>query len=229
MTGNREIYAVVPVKEFAQAKQRLAGALSPAARQALARAMLEDVLSTLSATRGLAGILVATADPIAATVARRFGAEISTWSARDGHTGAIAAAAALLASRHHGMLTLPGDIPLVKPSDIDRLIAARGDDPSFIIVPARDQQGSNAILCSPADAVPLRFGENSFFPHLAAARARGIAARVVRLPRIELDIDNAADAAEFCSTRAECRSRAVLDRFELEAPHSSLRIRRRSA
>ena len=67
--------------------------------------------------------------------------------------------------------------------------------PAFTIVPARDDLGSNAVLCTPADAVPLRFGDNSFFPHLAAARAHGIEPNVVRLPRIALDIDTPDDLA----------------------------------
>jgi 2-phospho-L-lactate/phosphoenolpyruvate guanylyltransferase len=229
MTRNGNICAVVPVKEIAQAKQRLASVLSPAARRALVRAMLEDVLSALSVTRGLAGILVVTADRTAAVIAHRFGAEISAEGARHSHTAAIGAAAALLASRSLGMLALPGDVPLVKPSDINRLIAARGNDPSFTIVPARDERGSNAVLCSPADAVALRFGENSFFPHLEAAKMRGIEPRVVHLPRIELDIDNPADVAEFCSRSSRCCSREVLDQLEFEMPHSRAQIRRRSA
>jgi 2-phospho-L-lactate guanylyltransferase len=229
MSRNSNICAVVPVKEFAQAKQRLAGVLSPAARQALVQAMLEDVLGALSATRGLAGILVVTADQTAAAMARRFGAEISGESARDSHTAAIAAAAALLASRSISMLALPGDIPLVQPSDIEQLIAPRGDDPSFTIVPARDQQGSNAVLCSPADAVPLRFGENSFFPHLAAARMRGIEPRVVRLPRIELDIDNPEDVAEFYRRSSRSRARAVLEQFGFATRRSQAQMRRQFA
>ena len=68
---------------------------------------------------------------------------------------------------------------------------------AFTIVPARDRMGSNAVLCSPADAVPLRFGDDSFFPHLDAARARGIEPEVVRLPRIALDIDTPEDLALF--------------------------------
>ena len=68
---------------------------------------------------------------------------------------------------------------------------------AFTIVPARDELGSNAVLCSPADAVPLRFGDNSFFPHLDAAKAHGIEPEVVHLPRIALDIDTPEDLALF--------------------------------
>jgi 2-phospho-L-lactate guanylyltransferase len=129
--------------------------------------------------------------------------------AGDGHTGAVAAAARRLAGEGcESMLTLPGDIPLVTAAELGTLIAAHRPAPSFTIAPSHDEQGSNAILLSPPDAVPLRFGEDSFFPHLAAAGARGIAPTIVRLPGIAFDIDNPADLAHFA--RLGSRTRAGL-------------------
>ena len=96
------IWAVVPVKEFEGAKQRLSSALSPEERRALATIMLEDVLDALSAVRELAGVLVVTVDPVATSLASRYGARIVTEGARDGHTGAVTAAARLLVARGAG-------------------------------------------------------------------------------------------------------------------------------
>src|SRR4029077_18039997 len=87
-----DIWAAVPVKEFAGAKQRLASLLTPQQRRALAAAMLEDVLATL-VDSPLAGIMVNTVDPIAGELARRYGARVVTEGARDGHTGAVMAMA----------------------------------------------------------------------------------------------------------------------------------------
>ena len=67
MTG---IWAVIPVKEVEGAKQRLASALSPEERRALATIMLEDVLEAVSAVRELAGVLVVTVDPAATSLAK---------------------------------------------------------------------------------------------------------------------------------------------------------------
>jgi 2-phospho-L-lactate guanylyltransferase len=223
------IWAVVPVKEMTAAKQRLSQALSPAARQALACVMLEDVLGTLAATPELAGILVVTSEPVATAMAQRFGAETTIEGAHEGHTGAVRAAAALLKRRDVAMLALPGDIPLVRPDDIRQIIDARKPAPSFTIVPARDEQGSNAVLCSPADVVPLRFGENSFFPHLAAARECGIEPRVLRLPRIGLDIDTADDLAAFVGVKAPCRTLEMLEHWGLRSSPGFHPDRRRSA
>lgn len=188
-----QVWAAVPVKGFAGAKQRLAGALTPAQRQALAAAMLEDVLAAL-ATAPLAGILVNTADPAAAALARAYRAEVIEAAATEGHTAAVAAMARhLVAAGRAAMLALPGDIPRVTGGEIAALIAAARPAPSFAIAPARDEKGSNAVLLAQPDAMALRFGEDSFFPHLAAARAAGLEPVVLRLPGIGLDIDTPED------------------------------------
>jgi len=205
------VWAVIPVKELDRAKQRLAPALAPAQRRALALAMIEDVLAAVAAGPGLAGILVVTVDPVARRLAERHGARVFETGARDGHTGAVAAAARLLADeRRAGMLTLPGDVPLVTPDEITRLLTAHGQAPAFTIAPSHDERGSNAVLCSPPDLVPLRFGDDSFLPHLAAAEARGITPRVLRLQGIALDIDNPGDLARFAPLGGHTRTGALL-------------------
>jgi 2-phospho-L-lactate guanylyltransferase len=193
-------WAILPVKEMAGAKQRLAPLLSPEERIAIMQVMLRDVLAALSAAQGLAGIALVTLDPWAQALAQEHGARIITEGAREGHTGAVvAAAAALQAEGVSAILTMPGDIPAAKPMEIEALFAAANASPAFIIAPAHDELGSNAILMSPPNAVRLRFGEDSYFPHLAAARAADIAPQVLNLPGIAMDIDHPADIARFVS------------------------------
>ncbi|HUZ73524.1 MAG TPA: 2-phospho-L-lactate guanylyltransferase [Stellaceae bacterium] len=206
------IRAVVPVKAFALAKQRLAGVLPAALRQALARAMLEDVLDALARTDGLAGILVVTADDDAARIAARFGAGVTEVAARDGHSEAVAAAAGRLAQAGEGMLTIAADVPLAAPADFAAMLDACPRGGGFVIVPARDGHGSNAVLCVPAVAVPLRFGADSYAPHAAAAAAHGMAPVTLRLARLALDIDGPDDLAEFLSVEQDTRARDVLRR-----------------
>ena len=215
MNARRNIYAVVPVKDTSDAKRRLAGVLGGARRQELALVMCEDVLATLAGVRELAGIIMVTVDTAAAAIAPRYGARVLSAGARDGHTGAVAAAARELAAE--GMLALPGDIPLVEGDDIRQLIDVHRDTTrdarAFTIVPARDERGSNAIACSPAAAVPLRFGADSFIPHLAAAKRCAIEPVVVHLPRIALDIDTPDDVALFLATPSSTRARALLEQW----------------
>ena len=217
MTGT---WAVVPVKEFAGAKQRLSSCMSPEERRTLATVMLEDVLDALSATHELAGLIVVTVDPVAAPLAARYGARVVTEGAREGHTGAVTAAARLLVREGRaGMMTMPGDIPRVRSAEVAATLAAHGAAPAFTIVPAHDDLGSNTIICSPPDAVPLRFGDNSFYPHLDAARAQGIDPLVVRQGGIGMDIDNPADLAMFLkmSPPAPTRTLAFLEQSGVAA------------
>jgi len=211
------IWAVVPVKDTASAKQRLAAALPQAQRSALALAMLEDVLAALGGTRGLAGIVVVTPDSAARALAEHYGAQISADHATEGHTAAVMGAARRLAARGEAMLTIPGDVPLVTAAEVERVIAAHRRGSHFVIVPARDELGSNTILAAPADAVPLRFGDNSFFPHLTAARACGIEPVVLPLPGIGLDIDTPEDLVAFLARPSRTRTRALLDAVGVRA------------
>ena len=204
-------WAILPVKEMAGAKQRLAPLLSPEERMALMQVMLRDVMAALLAAQGLAGIALVTLDPWAQALAQKCGARIITEGAGEGHTGAVTAAASVLqAEGVAAILTLPGDVPAVKTPEVEALIAAASTSPAFVIAPAHDEQGSNAILMSPPDAVTLRFGEDSYFPHLAVARAAGIAPQILRLPGIAMDIDHPADIARFAAIPEAKATRTLL-------------------
>ena len=196
-----EIWAAVPFKGFEGAKQRLAPLLTPAQRCALAAAMLQDTLSALAQTP-LAGIMLNTGDPEAARLAARFGVQVVNQDAAAGHTAAVTAMARLLGRSGRAMLTVPGDIPGATAAEFAAILQAVRPAPSFTIVPAHDRRGSNAILLRPADAVPLRFGDDSFEPHLQAARNAGLEPSILILPGIALDLDQPQDLRAFLATRA---------------------------
>src|SRR5215469_17764298 len=204
-----DIWAAVPVKEFAGAKQRLAPLLTPEQRQALATAMLEDVLAALAGAP-LAGIMVNTVEPVAVELARRYGARVVTEDARSGHSGAVTAMARILAAEgREGMLTVPGDIPRVTSAEIAAVVAARRPAPSLTIVPAHDERGSNAMLCCPPTVMPFRFGDHSFVPHLTTARGLGIEPTIVKLPGIGLDIDQPEDVQALLRAEPHVTTRAL--------------------
>src|SRR4051794_36517087 len=205
-----DVWAAVPVKTFTGAKSRTSSVLTPEQREILAAAMLEDVLSALAGATLLAGILVNTVDPVAAALARRYGARVVTEGALDGHTGAVNGMARVLTAEGKGaLLTVPGDIPRVTPAEINAVVGSALPGPSFTIVPAHDELGSNAILCAPPCAVPLRFGDDSYFPHLMAARRAGLEPVIVRLPGIGLDIDHGADLRKFMAAQPRMPTRTL--------------------
>lgn len=194
----RGLWAAVPVKSFGRTKQRLIQLLSCRERQALARAMLEDVLSALTRAPSLAGVVVITGDADATAMARAMGALVIGDTDDAGTTAAVTLAAQHLEGMgHNGMLVVPADVPLITPADVETLVAAHRIAPSLTLVPATADGGTNALACSPPRVVPFAFGENSFRRHCEAARARGIEPVMLNDPRIGHDIDRPDDIASF--------------------------------
>jgi 2-phospho-L-lactate guanylyltransferase len=189
------IVAAVPVKDVANAKQRLVRTLEPSQRRALARAMLIDVLHALTGA-GLERVWVVTREPEVAEIARGLGAEALAEAENQGHTAAVAAAQAEAARvGAHAFLTIPGDVPCVTAAEIRALVDALAAPPAVVFAPSRSGLGTNGVLLAPPAAMPLRFGEPSFDNHLAAARALGLEPRVVRLRGLGLDVDLPEDLA----------------------------------
>jgi len=217
---HRDIWAVVPIKELDGAKQRLAPLLTPQQRRALIEVMMTEVLEAVVTVPGLAGTIVVTLDQQATALAGRLGARVLTDGARDGHTGSVNAGLQLLAREGRGgMLTLPADIPAVTSQEISLVLGAHLPGRSFTISPAHDHMGSNTVICSPADAVPLRFGDNSYYPHLEAAQRCGIEPTVMHQPGIAMDIDHPADLAAFLALPSSkgTRTRALLEEMKVPA------------
>ena len=206
-----DVHAVVPVKNLGNVKQRLAGVLGQPERTALFRAMLEDVLEALAGASSLAGIALVTRDDEAIALAERYGAECLIEPENRGHTAAVEFAARALADRGAGaLLQVPGDIPRVTSEEIEEVIAAHAPAPAVTIAPSRDFRGSNAVLCSPPDVFPFRFGDDSFYPHLAAARGIAVEPTVIELPGIGLDIDTPDDLEAFLASPSDTRAYRLL-------------------
>jgi 2-phospho-L-lactate guanylyltransferase len=205
------LWAVVPVKDLAHAKQRLAKVLSAQERRELFAAMLEDVLGALAASAGLAGTLMVTRDPLAQNLAARYGARLVAEEQNRGHSAASTLGARTLAHETAaGMVQVPADIPLLTPDDVAALLRAHGEPPAVTLGPARDERGTNALVCSPPDVLPLRFGDDSFWPHLERARSLGIEPQIVRRRGLALDVDTPDDLAAFLAAPSETRAWAYL-------------------
>jgi 2-phospho-L-lactate guanylyltransferase len=187
------IVVAVPVKDLTSAKQRLTPALSARQRAELAAAMLDDVLRAVLAAP-VDAVWVVTREPQVATVARRLGAEILSEPANEGHTAAVARAQA--EARRRGVstfLTVPGDVPCVRPAEIAVLAAAAAKARAAVFVPSRSGAGTNGVALTPPHAMPLTFGEPSFANHLATAHRHGLEPCVLALSGLSLDIDDPDD------------------------------------
>jgi 2-phospho-L-lactate/phosphoenolpyruvate guanylyltransferase len=224
--------AIVPVKSFDSAKQRLAGALAGGSRRSLAQAMFSDVLAALGRARNVDGVVVVTAEAAAESVARR----AATVLHDDAQAGQSPAAAigirhALDAGRERVVL-LPGDTPLIDPAELDELLARTAADRIAVgIVADRHGTGTNALVLTPPDAIAPSFGPGSLARHVAAAAAAGVSHRVERAPTLEHDVDTPDDLAALAAAleagRGAARhTRAAIERLEYSGvPHPGVPLR----
>ena len=206
---------LIPVKNLSAAKQRLAAVLDQSVRTELAQAMLHDVVSAVAVWQRRPPAALVTSDSFAIDLARKYDFEIIPDPANPGETGAIAMATRLCVSRGvNSTLVIPADIPLVQASELEEILAHAPDEGS-VLVPAGDGRGTNAAFRRPADLFPLRFGNDSFKPHLAAAQATGKPCRLLQLPGIGLDVDNPADLQDLIRADGETRAQSLLRRWRV--------------
>ena len=219
------IWAVLPIKDFEQAKQRLAGVLSLVHRQNLFRCMVEDVLTALSQSQRLAGIVIVTRHPDAKALAAKYAAKVVEEPQNNGHTEAVMRGAHALAAKDvAGMIALPGDVPLVTAAEVDEVLAQHGAAPCITISPAHDELGSNAMVCSPPNVMKLRFGDNSYYPHINSARALNIEPNIVHCAGLALDVDHPQDLAVFCRSPSNTKAyRYLADNNLLNIAEASAR------
>src|SRR5712691_8398958 len=200
-------YAIIPAKGFSGAKQRLATFLQPHERRLLARAMLTDTLTACSQATGLEGVGVVTCDRDVAAVAGACGAAVLWEPQAQGHSQAVAFGVQVCRRRGStSMLTLPGDLPLLTAADVQAIITPPAARVPVVLVPNRDDLGTNAIVLSPPDCLALAFGHDSFQRHLRLAAERHLEVEIRRLPRVALDIDEPDDLALFAAQRVSCHS-----------------------
>jgi len=206
---------LVPVKDLSNAKQRLAGLLDQPTRTALAQAMLLDVLEAIHACPKRPAVALVTCDDFAAGCAGEFGFEIVLDNSNRSETDAIEMATQVCVERGaHSTLVFPADIPLIQASELEQILQAAPSEGS-VLVPSADGRGTNAAWRSPAALFPLRFGNDSFRPHVAAARATGKPCVVLSLPGIGLDIDNPADLRQLAATPGETRAQRFARQLDL--------------
>ena len=210
---------VIPVKNLANAKQRLAPALEQEERTALATAMLKDVFEAVASWARRPQVAVVTGDAEARSLARQCGFELLDDAEKEeaGESAAVERATrALEAQGATSTLVIPGDIPLVTAAELEAIYAA-APPAGAVLVPSHDGRGTNAVLRTPASLFPLRFGDDSFVPHRAAAVATGLPLVVLTLPGIALDVDTPQDLAALVAAPGERRSQRLAREWKLEA------------
>jgi 2-phospho-L-lactate/phosphoenolpyruvate guanylyltransferase len=212
MRESGAVWAIVPVKRFANAKRRLAPVLGCSERCELARRMFEDVLEALLRCQDvLAGTIVVTADHEAAAMGRRRGAAVVFEAEDRGINAAVRfALSRLYGSADAGVLIVPSDIPQLSPAAIAAAAQAIARPSTLAIAAAVKDGGTNLLACRPANAVPLHFGPDSFVQHTRAAQEAGLAVGVLHVPDLLLDIDRPDDLHAFQALRTKTRTHEFL-------------------
>jgi 2-phospho-L-lactate guanylyltransferase len=203
------IFALLPVKNPQNAKQRLNGLLSATQRENLARLMYEHTLAALCESQGIDRFVVVTSDSGIAEHARR--SEVSVFEEHEQLSHSASADAACLRAMALGattVLLVPIDVPLVTAADFGRL--AEAARPGVIIVPSADGTGTNALVRTPPDVIESCFGPGSFRAHLEQAQSKDIPVDTLRLPGLMFDIDTPEDVAELLARAPECRVASFL-------------------
>jgi len=211
--------AILPVKSFTRAKQRLGESVTTRMRMELARAMVDDVLLALGETESIERIVVVTREPSVATPARAQGAIVVEDAAEDGQSAAVALGVRrALAEGIERVLCIPGDCPAIDPAELASLLRAPFQEAEVVIVPDRHGTGTNGLLLTPPDAIAPSFGPDSCARHRALATAAGVPCRLERPASLLLDIDTGADLAALRERLAGERSRARQTRAVLGQP-----------
>jgi 2-phospho-L-lactate guanylyltransferase len=200
---------LVPIKNTFAAKQRLAAVLDQPSRTALAQAMLHDVLTALYGWKNRPGVAVVTSDSYAVKLAMEYSFEVIPDPNNPGETGAIEMATRVCVERGaDSTLVIPADIPLIEAWELEEILKHAPAEGS-VLVPAADGRGTNAAFRRPADLFPLRFGNDSFKPHHAAAQATGKPCVVLNFAGIAVDVDNPEDLQQLISAPGETRAQQL--------------------
>lgn len=216
--------AILPVKRFAEAKQRLgASGVDDSLRTDLARAMVGDVLVALRSIPSLDQTIVVTNEQSVAVAAHYQGALVVPDTSETGQNAAIALGVErALAESFERVLCVPGDCPALDPVEIDALLAetsgAAREHPVVVIVPDRHGTGTNGLLLTPPDAITSSFGPDSCERHLGLARAINASCRIERPASLLLDVDTDADLAVLRRRLADAHGHAPRTRAVLGLP-----------
>lgn len=192
--------AILPVKRFSRAKQRLGATIADPMRLDLARAMVGDVLEALTSSDLLELTVIVSGEHSIAEVARSEALRSGRAILLDDTTDAGQSAAVALGIEHavsvgiERVLCVPGDCPTLDDADLTGLLdPPPGDHSEVVIVPDRHGAGTNGLLLCPPLAIPPSFGPGSCERHRALAQKAGLGCKVQRVPSLLLDIDTGED------------------------------------
>ncbi len=173
------VAVLVPVKAFAEAKLRLAPALTGAERETLARRMAAQVVGAAAPLP----VAVVCDDPQVRTWAESVGAQVVWRPGRGLNTAVQDGVAALAADGFDRVVVAHADLPLAT------ALAWVADGAGVTLIPDRHDDGTNAACVPAAAGFQFAYGPGSFARHCVEAQRLGLDLRVVRDAALGWDVD----------------------------------------
>ena len=148
-------------------------------------------------------------------LARNYGFEVIPDPENPGETGAIEMATQVcVRAGEESTLVIPADIPLIQAWELEEISCTPQPKEVSWFLP-----GTDAAQTQPCGVRQiysrLRFGNDSFKPHHAAAQATGKPCVVLNLPGIAMDVDNPPDLQQLLSLPGETHAQRLARTWNL--------------
>lgn len=204
------IYAIIPVSKFKNAKTRLSPFLTEEEREKLLKAMVHDVTDTLK--RYVDKIFIISRDEDVLNYAEKLNLDIILEDENSNLNKALVQAMKYCKGKTKKIIIVPSDVPLIGKTNVQMLIDA-SKSLDFIIVPSKGG-GTNMIIMKPM-AIHTRFEGFSYKEHVQAAERKKLNPQVHDSFFMALDVNTAQDLGEIMIHGEKTHTRKYLKELKV--------------
>ena len=205
------IYAIIPVTTFKNAKTRLSPFLSEEEREKLLKVMLQDVTDALK--RYVDKIFIISRDEDVLTYAKSLKLDTILENENSNLNKALTQAMKFCKGKTRKVIIVPSDIPLIGKTNIAMLIEA-SKSLDFIIVPSKGG-GTNMMIMKPM-AIHTHFEGFSYKEHVNAAERKKLNPQVHDSLFMALDVNTAEDLGEIMIHGEKTHTRKYLKELKVQ-------------
>ena len=205
-----DIYAIIPVSKFKNAKTRLSPFLSEEEREKLLKVMLQDVTDTLK--KHVDKIFIISRDEDVLSYAESLNLNTILEEDNSNLNKALKQAMKYCKGKAKKVIIVPSDIPLIGKTNLKMLIDA-SKSLDFIIVPSKGG-GTNLIIMKPL-AIHTRFEGFSYKEHVNAAERKKLNPQVHDSFFMALDVNTAQDLGEIMIHGEKTHTRKYLKELKV--------------
>lgn len=205
-----EIYAIIPVTKFKNAKTRLSPFLTEEEREELLKAMLRDVTDTLK--KHVDRIFIISRDEEVLSYAEKLNLDTILEDENSNLNKALTQAMKYCKGKAKKIIIVPSDVPLIGKTNIKMLIDA-SKSLDFIIVPSKGG-GTNMMIMKPM-AIRTRFEGFSYEEHIKAAEKKNLNPQVHDSFFMALDVNTAQDLGEIMIHGKKTHTRQYLKELKV--------------